>query len=327
MRFKSFAFSLSTMLALKSFITSVPVAQYCEFCILQLWLHNKMNRTHCSLTLTNTCALYCVASDSNDPVWTSLIFFKDKCCVSPSVQSVGMIIVLNSWNGRVSSSYLLPPLPKRGKKKYPQLSDEKKCIQDQGISLVLKRAALVIFWPVCRRLGLERHSQIHTGSWPDLWCLVWVWSPDSPPKSRAIASAIAYLQGWEPCSGQQGWDCCGCNSEEELLLRAAAPQSSSCSAAAEMSCPLQLKCGCAWNLSLTGRHKHGGEEAGHVVAGSLLCKPFSVMLPCCVVVPSTWRCVSVVSLLLPVIKQMEHFYLWICLRRDFLITKKKKKVF
>lgn len=188
MRFKSFAFSLSTMLALKSFITSVPVAQYCEFCILQLWLHNKMNRTHCSLTLTNTCALYCVASDSNDPVWTSLIFFKDKCCVSPSVQSVGMIIVLNSWNGKVSSSYLLPPLPKRGKKKYPQLSDEKKCIQDQGISLVLKRAALVIFWPVCRRLGLERHSQIHTGSWPDLWCLVWVWSPDSPPKSRAIAS-------------------------------------------------------------------------------------------------------------------------------------------
>lgn len=119
MRFKSFAFSLSTMLALKSFITSVPVAQYCEFCILQLWLHNKMNRTHCSLTLTNTCALYCVASDSNDPVWTSLIFFKDKCCVSPSVQSVGTIIVLNSWNGKVSSSYLLPPLPKRGKKKIP----------------------------------------------------------------------------------------------------------------------------------------------------------------------------------------------------------------
>lgn len=215
------------------------------------------------------------------------------------------------------------PPPKRGKKKIPTTGRWEETHTGSRHIFSAEESSFgcfLAFLSVCGRVGLERHSQTHTESRPDLWCLVWVWRPDSPPKGRAITVAIAYLQGWEPCSGQQGWDCLGCDSEEELLLRAAAPQSSRCSAGAEVSCPLQLKRGYAWNLSLTRRHKHGREEAGDAVGGSLLCKPFSVVLPCHVVVPSTWRCVSLLNLLLPVIKQMEHFYLWICLRRGFLIT-------
>lgn len=83
---------LSTMLAFNSFITLMPVAQYCEFCVLQLKLLNQINRMHFPNAVWAR-----VTDELSDPVWTSLIFFRVWNCSSLSVLPVGKIIMCILW--------------------------------------------------------------------------------------------------------------------------------------------------------------------------------------------------------------------------------------
>lgn len=108
MRFISFAFSLSTMLAFNSFITLMLVAQYCEFCVLQLKLLNQINRMHFPNAVWAR-----VTDELSEPVWTSIIFIQSlKLCFALS-SACGKDYYVQFLKGEV---FAIPCLIKKGKK-------------------------------------------------------------------------------------------------------------------------------------------------------------------------------------------------------------------